>query len=309
MPKLVLKTDYSGADAAKVEGQSFTNYDGPTPPSGVFPVSVISIKIGESKTSKKQMLTVYAKVDAPKGHRFEKFNGFLFSDYLVIPESRNEEHFGLQVGNINVFFDALDETGKARKAFWGNNAVLDEKGEKIAKVGELTLKGGIPAKVNGKTSKERYTDPETKKTTVRDQARVNGWMKGVAAGDAPAVEEEPEFEEEDGTDEGFVEEESTEPETEPDFEEEPEEEPAPVKKPAAKKAPAKKAAPKPKPKPEPEPEPEDEPEDDEDPDVEPEVDETDYSEEEPEAEDEAEEEPEEEPEEAPAPKRTRKSAF
>ncbi|WIC89685.1 hypothetical protein SEA_APIARY_63 [Rhodococcus phage Apiary] len=199
MPKLQLGL---GSDAAKVEAvEGFTTYDGPTPPPGIYPASVISMKMGES-SSKKPMFTVYVKVDAPKNDPKgrDKYNGYLISHFLVVPGSRDEEHYGLQVGQINRLMDAMSGDTSARKALWAGQAVTDEKGEKILKIGNnVTLKGGVKVMIATKADSYKRKDKETGEVETVKTLRINDFYPMPDGGEPVAEEKEPEvvYEDED----------------------------------------------------------------------------------------------------------------
>jgi hypothetical protein len=198
VPKLKLNGNV-GVDAAKVDAvEGFSTYDGPVPPAGLYPASVISIKVGESKESKKAMLTVYTKIDAPKNDKKKRheYNGYLMSDFLVIPDDKNYEHYGLQVGQINRFLDALSgEDMEVRRKFWSGNAVTSADGKKLESVGTVKIKGGVKVIVNTKKDsyKRKEKDSETGKeelVTV-DTLRINDYLmapKSSAVEEAPAEE-------------------------------------------------------------------------------------------------------------------------
>lgn len=203
MPKLKLSL---GADAAKVEAvEGFANYEGPVPPAGTYPASIISIKAGESK-SKKPMFTVYVKIDAPKNDPKgrNKYNGYLISHFLIIPEDKSETHYGLQVGQINRLMDAISGDDRARKALWSGNAVLDEKGEKILSIAGIKLKSGIKVIVATKseTYKRKVKDEETGETKIEPTKtlRINDFFPAKKDDEVPE-EEAAEFEEEGGDEE------------------------------------------------------------------------------------------------------------
>lgn len=186
MPKLVLAL---GAEAAKVEAvEGFANYSGPTPPAGLYFSRVKQIGVTETKNTKKPMLRVVIEFKAKddKDSR-KKFNGYAIFHHLVIPEDATEEHYGLQVGQINRLLDAMSGNDQAvRNAFWGGKADLDAAGKKITKIGKLDLtdKEGIEiivlarsetfnrkVLVNGKPVR----DPKTKKEKYEQTSslRVN----------------------------------------------------------------------------------------------------------------------------------------
>ncbi|WNM69965.1 hypothetical protein SEA_GUYFAGIERI_62 [Rhodococcus phage GuyFagieri] len=192
MPKLQLGL---GSDAAKVEAvEGYANYDGPTPPPGIYPSRVQTIKIGESST-KKPMFTVYVKIDAPKNDPKgrDKYNGYLISHFLVIPSDREEEHYGLQVGQINRLMDAMSGDLSARKALWADKAVLDDKGEKVLKIGEkVTLKGGVPVMIATKADSYKRKDKETGEVETVKTLRINDFYPMPDGGAPVAEESEPE---------------------------------------------------------------------------------------------------------------------
>lgn len=174
MPKLVLAL---GADAAKVEAvEGFANYSGPTPPAGLYFSRVKQIGITETKQTKKTMLRVVVEFKAKDNNDpRKKFNGYAIFWHLVIPDDATEEHYGLQVGQINRLLDALSNNDKAtRVAFWSNKADTDAAGKKITKVGKLDLtdKEGIEVLVSARAETfnrkvlvngKPVRDPKTKK--------------------------------------------------------------------------------------------------------------------------------------------------
>lgn len=186
MPKLVLAL---GAEAAKVEAvEGFANYSGPTPPAGLYFSRVKQIGITETKQTKKTMLRVVIEFKAKddKDSR-KKFNGYAIFHHLVIPEDATEEHYGLQVGQINRLLDAMSGNDQAvRNAFWGGKADLDAAGKKITKIGKLDLtdKEGIEIIVSARSETfnrkvlvngKPVRDPKTKKEKYEQTSslRVN----------------------------------------------------------------------------------------------------------------------------------------
>lgn len=186
MPKLVLAL---GAEAAKVEAvEGFANYSGPTPPAGLYFSRVKQIGVTETKNTKKPMLRVVIEFKAKddKDSR-KKFNGYAIFHHLVIPEDATEEHYGLQVGQINRLLDAMSGNDQAvRNAFWGGKADLDAAGKKITKIGkiDLTDKEGIEIIVSARAETfnrkvlvngKPVRDPKTKKEKYEQTSslRVN----------------------------------------------------------------------------------------------------------------------------------------
>lgn len=186
MPKLVLAL---GAEAAKVEAvEGFANYSGPTPPAGLYFSRVKQIGVTETKNTKKTMLRVVIEFKAKddKDSR-KKFNGYAIFHHLVIPEDATEEHYGLQVGQINRLLDAMSGNDQAvRNAFWGGKADLDAAGKKITKIGKLDLtdKEGIEIIVSARSETfnrkvlvngKPVRDPKTKKEKYEQTSslRVN----------------------------------------------------------------------------------------------------------------------------------------
>lgn len=186
MPKLVLAL---GAEAAKVEAvEGFANYSGPTPPAGLYFSRVKQIGITETKNTKKPMLRVVIEFKAKddKDSR-KKFNGYAIFWHLVIPEDSSEEHYGLQVGQINRLLDALSGNDRAvRNAFWGGKADTDAAGKKVTKIGkvDLTDKEGVEVLVSARAETfnrkvlvngKPVRDPKTKKEKFEQTSslRVN----------------------------------------------------------------------------------------------------------------------------------------
>lgn len=186
MPKLVLAL---GAEAAKVEAvEGFANYNGPTPPAGLYFSRVKQIGVTETKNTKKPMLRVVIEFKAKddKDSR-KKFNGYAIFHHLVIPEDATEENYGLQVGQINRLLDAMSGNDQAvRNAFWGGKADLDAAGKKITKIGkiDLTDKEGIEIIVSARAETfnrkvlvngKPVRDPKTKKEKYEQTSslRVN----------------------------------------------------------------------------------------------------------------------------------------
>ncbi|AYB69217.1 hypothetical protein KNU10_gp65 [Gordonia phage Foxboro] len=306
--KLKLKL---GAEAAKVKAtEGYSNYSGPVPPMGVYSAKIKQIGVKPTRAGDKTMLVTIIEFDAPKGHEHEKYNGYAIFHRLVIPESMEEEYIDLKVGQINRLFDAISGDDKLRAAFWGGNAVMDDKGEKIIKLGQFSMGGkgfkGIPVVVSTKndsyTKKEKGADGTIKKTPMR-QLRVNDiYPSGHEVPSSGPVEEEVIVDDDEiVVDDDDV---SDDP-TDYDEDEQPEKVVAATKKRATRR--------KPKPEPEPDPEDEDEPEPEEDPIDEDEYvdedgDEDGYVADEPEDGDEDGPEPEPKPEPEPT-GRKRRSAF
>ncbi|QAU07309.1 hypothetical protein SEA_NOSILAM_66 [Gordonia phage NosilaM] len=206
--KLKLKI---GAEAAKVEAATgFANYTGPTPPPGVYAAKIKQLQIKETKGSedkpKKPMLVAIIEFEAPKSHDNSIYNGFAIFHRLVIPESMEEDYIDLKVGQINRLFDAISGDDKLRAVFWGGNAVLDDKGEKIIRMGKLVTSGkdfkGFPVVVSARG--ENYTakklNPKTKKVekTVRRSLRVNDIYPGDHEVPDPITDDEDVIVEDDG---------------------------------------------------------------------------------------------------------------
>lgn len=203
--KLKLKI---GSDAAKVEATAgFSQYVGEVPPPGVYKASVKNLQIKESKSGK-TMLVAIIEFAAPKGSDAAKFNGYAIFDRLVIPESMSEEYADLAVGRINRLLDAISGDQKLRTAFWGGHAVLDDKGEKVLKIGKLVTGGkgfkGFPVVVSARndsyTRKTKGSDGKVNAETVRS-LRVNDIYP--ASHGLPGNEPEPE---EVDSDEEYIEE-------------------------------------------------------------------------------------------------------
>lgn len=201
MPKLKLAI---GSEAAKVEAtQGFTNYEGPTPPKGVYPVVVKQIVFGESK-AKNPMLSAILEIKAPKEDKRSKYNGYALFEYLVIPRDKEDDNYGRRVGDINAFLDAMAGGNKAaRKALWGNEAVIsDDKKPKIVKIGpiDLKVKGGIPIKVNTRDEIETTRDKETGETIETRRLRVSSYNLADEAKPAEADADEIDADEIDPSD-------------------------------------------------------------------------------------------------------------
>lgn len=176
--KLKLKI---GAEAAKVKAaEGLGQYTGPTPPAGVYAAKVKSLGIRPTKKGDKTMITAVIEFEAPKNDENAKYNGFAIFHRLVIPESMDEEWIDLKVGQINRLLDAISGDEKLRTVFWGGNAVMDDKGEKIVKLGKFTIGGkgfkGLPVVVSARnenyTRKSKGADGKVVAETIRS-LRVN----------------------------------------------------------------------------------------------------------------------------------------
>ena len=204
-----------GPDAAAVEAvEGFSNYTGPTPPPGIYPSVVKQISIEETKTTKKMMLRAITEFRADKDDARKKYNGYAIFHYLVIPESKDEEYYGLQVGQINRLLDALSTNDPAvRKAFWSNQADLDAEGKKIQKIGKVNLTGkeGVPIIISARSENfnrparndkgKPILDPKTKKPVMEQvkNLRINDiFPSNDPVGKEPVPE--PEIEEDDSSD-------------------------------------------------------------------------------------------------------------
>ena len=179
--KLQLKV---GAEAAKVEAvEGFAKYAGETPPAGVYKAVVKQLQI-KALTSDPTKQKVVAIIEwfAPKGTPEAKYNGYAVFDHLTLPESMEEEYADLKIGKINRLLDAISGDQKLRSAFWGGSTVLDDKGEKILKIGSKVAGGkdfkGFPVVVSAKNdtytkkTKNRDGEGEVEKETIRT-LRVN----------------------------------------------------------------------------------------------------------------------------------------
>lgn len=186
--KLKLKI---GAEAANVAASTgFANYTGPTPPAGVYAAKIKQLQIKETKGAegkpKKPMLVAIIEFEAPKSHENSQYNGFAIFHRLVIPESMKEDYIDLKVGQINRLLDAISGDDSLRKIFWGGNAILDDKGVKITRLGKLVTSGknfkGFSVVVSARNENytEKKRDPKTKKIvkTVRRSLRVNDIYPG-----------------------------------------------------------------------------------------------------------------------------------
>ncbi|AXQ61384.1 hypothetical protein SEA_MARIETTA_65 [Gordonia phage Marietta] len=186
-----------GAEAAKVEAVTgFKNYTGPTPPVGVYGAVIKQLQIKPTKKGDKTMLVAIVEFDAPKTHENEKYNGYSIFHRLVIPESMEDDYVDLQVGQINRLLDAISGDEKLRSVFWGGSAVLDDKGEKITKLGKFSLAGkgfkGIPVVVSTKNDSyvvKEKVDGKIEKKTVR-QLRINDIYPSDHEVPAPGADEE-----------------------------------------------------------------------------------------------------------------------
>lgn len=137
--KLKLKI---GAEAAQVKAaEGLGQYTGPTPPPGVYAAKIKTLQIKPTKNGDKTMLVSVIEFDAPRGDENAKYNGYPIFHRLVIPEDMSEDWIDLKVGQINRLLDAISGDEKLRTVFWGGNAILDDKGSKIIKLGKFALGG------------------------------------------------------------------------------------------------------------------------------------------------------------------------
>ena len=229
--KLQLKV---GAEAAKVEAvEGFAKYAGETPPAGVYKAVVKQLQI-KALTSDPTKQKVVAIIEwfAPKGTPEAKYNGYAVFDHLTLPESMEEEYADLKIGKINRLLDAISGDQKLRSAFWGGSTVLDDKGEKILKIGSKVAGGkdfkGFPVVVSAKndtyTKKTKNRDGEVEKETIRtlrvnDVYPANHQMPSTA----PVAAEDDVVLDEDVVDDSIVDDapvpetEVVEPEPEPEY--------------------------------------------------------------------------------------------
>lgn len=217
--KLQLKV---GAEAAKVEAvEGFSKYAGETPPAGVYKAVVKQLQI-KALTSDPTKQKVVAIIEwfAPKGTPEEKYNGYAVFDHLTLPESMEEEYADLKIGKINRLLDAISGDQKLRSAFWGGSTVLDDKGEKILRIGTKVAGGkdfkGFPVVVSAKndtyTKKSKGENGEATKETIRT-LRVNDIYPAnhQMPSSAPVAAEDDVVLDEDVVDESIVDD-SPEPE-------------------------------------------------------------------------------------------------
>lgn len=176
--KLKLKI---GAEAAKVKAaEGLGQYTGPTPPPGVYAAKIKNLQVQPTRKGDKTMLVAIIEFEAPKNDDNAKYNGFAIFHRLVIPESMDEEWIDLKVGQINRLLDAISGDEKLRAVFWGGNAVMDDKGEKIIKLGKYTIGGkgfkGLPVVVSARSEnykrKSKGSDGKVVSENVR-ALRVN----------------------------------------------------------------------------------------------------------------------------------------
>ncbi|WAA19695.1 hypothetical protein SEA_DALILPOP_68 [Gordonia phage Dalilpop] len=278
--KLKLKI---GAEAAKVEATAgFSQYVGEVPPRGIYRAKVRNLSIKPNKAKDKDLLVAVVEFDAPKDDPVSKYNGYAIFERIVIPESMGDENADLFVGRINRLLDAIAGDTSLRSKFWGGDAIMDDKGEKILKIGNLVVSGkkfkGLPVVVSARDDnykrKSRGGDGKVKVENVRS-LRINDVHpadhdvpsavtddddvdlddtevidvddadieEGVVDDDADGVEEEVvEDPEEDDPEPVDVDADGDEEEVVYDPDDEPEDDPEPEPEPEPKKAPAKKAA-------------------------------------------------------------------
>lgn len=217
--KLQLKV---GAEAAKVEAvEGFAKYGGPTPPAGAYKAVIkqLQIKPVKSDPTRQKVVAIY-EWEAPKGAENAEYNGFAVFDHLTLPESMEEEYADLKIGKINRLLDAIDP--KLRQAFWGGAAVMDDKGEKILKIGTKITGGkgfkGFPVVVSTKsetyTKKSKGQDGKVVSEQIRT-LRINDVYPGTheLPSTAPRASEEEVILDEDVIDDSIVDEaEAPEPE-------------------------------------------------------------------------------------------------
>ncbi|WGH22073.1 hypothetical protein [Gordonia phage MerCougar] len=235
--KLKLKI---GAEAAKVEAATgFANYTGPTPPPGVYAAKIKQLQIRETKGGenkpKKPMLVAIIEFEAPKSHENSAYNGFAIFHRLVIPESMEEDYIDLKVGQINRLLDAISGDDKLRAVFWGGNAVMDDEGKKIIRMGKLVTSGknfkgfSVVVSARGENYVEKKVNPKTKKVEkiTRKSLRVNDIYPGDHEIPDPVSDDDDVIVEEDGDSVDDVLEDTdtveAEPEAEPEEESEPDE--------------------------------------------------------------------------------------
>lgn len=172
--KLKLKI---GAEAAKVKAaEGLGQYTGPTPPPGVYAAKVKTLQVKPTRKGDKTMLVAVIEFEAPKNDANAKYNGFAIFHRLVIPESMDEEWIDLKVGQINRLFDAISGDEKLRTVFWGGNAVMDDKGEKIVKLGKYTIGGkgfkGLPVVVSARSENYKRKSKGSDGKVVSEDVRA-----------------------------------------------------------------------------------------------------------------------------------------
>lgn len=172
--KLKLKI---GAEAAKVKAaEGLGQYTGPTPPPGVYAAKVKTLQVKPTRKGDKTMLVAVIEFEAPKNDANAKYNGFAIFHRLVIPESMDEEWIDLKVGQINRLFDAIGGDEKLRTVFWGGNAVMDDKGEKIVKLGKYTIGGkgfkGLPVVVSARSENYKRKSKGSDGKVVSEDVRA-----------------------------------------------------------------------------------------------------------------------------------------
>ena len=213
--KLALKV---GAEAAKVDAvEGFSRYAGPVPPAGVYKAVIKSLQIKplSSDKDRQKVLAIY-EFSVPKGAPNAEYNGYAIFDHLTLPESIEEEYADLKIGKINRLLDAIDP--KLRQAFWGGAAIMDDKGEKILKIGTKVTGGkdfkGFPVVVSAKNDiyTKKVKNKEGKVETVQERTlRLNDVYPGnhEMPSTAPAAVESDVILDEDVIDDSIVDEPDT----------------------------------------------------------------------------------------------------
>ena len=151
--KLQLKLGAAAAQVEAVEG--FAKYAGPVPPAGVYKAVVKQLQFKAQTTdTTKQKVVAIIEFLTPKGTPGAEYNGYAIFNHMAIPDSMEEDNSDLKVGKINRLLDAISGDKKLRSAFWGGGTVLDDKGEKILKIGTKVASGkdfkGFPVVVSAK---------------------------------------------------------------------------------------------------------------------------------------------------------------
>lgn len=156
------------AEAAEDQGSGF--YSGPVPQEkGVYPCK---LKKFELVTNRKgdPMIKAMAVIDAPKGHKFAKFNGY------AIWFQQNVTDQGKPFVNqlLNALSDGTEENSRAiRSAFWSGGMTAENKlpsepsksAGSILKIGPLKFgtkleEGKIEILIAGKPGKDQNDQPK-----------------------------------------------------------------------------------------------------------------------------------------------------
>lgn len=233
----------SGKDVDELEDSSYEEYDGPTPPRGIYRGTIKSMKKAESSAGNDKIVVLI--IIKEKGKK-AKYNGAPIFDHVPVTESAmfRVKQLMTGLGGTGKDFDAtvvdddnnITKMGRIRPVGMDVRIATkvevyqpdpDEPGERTAKIARY-----LPPKDEEDEGDEEEYDEEAEEEEADEEE----------ADDSDEADEDDDDEDEDGDDDEDDDDDADEDDDDDDDDDEPEPPRRPAKK-AAKKVAAKKAAP------------------------------------------------------------------